>query len=376
MAYNAIFLAQILYIVGFVANGAGQFQPFYYIDFVYGIVDLSFNFPFCFWSGANALQMKAMKYVSLLYAMGLVVVTITVVNRCNCARLSRRLCCKTRQTSIVQGIIAFLVICYSQCALNSFQILTVARVLGIGDKEIRKVVFYAGNISYFRLGHLPYAIPAIFMLIVVVIPLPLVLFFDPFLLKIEGLLVQHHLLKSCLPWTQFRMKFKPFLDSFQGCFRDDARYFAGLFFFYRVVIYITLMSTKNTIQFNMVLEAILIIMLTVQAIFQPFESKYNNILSFCMFAVLLLMNTLTINVYSLVEAGENTKEILAIHWIQAVLCCIPIVVGLGICGRWLFKIIQDRKQTSASNAAHEESLLLDRNMSGSYSMEDRAGLAH
>ena len=376
VAYNAIFLAQILYIVGFVANGAGQFQPFYYIDFVYGIVDLSFNFPFCFWSGANALQMKAMKYVSLLYAMGLVVVTITVVNRCNCARLSRRLCCKTRQTSIVQGIIAFLVICYSQCALNSFQILTVARVLGIGDKEIRKVVFYAGNISYFRLGHLPYAIPAIFMLIVVVIPLPLVLFFDPFLLKIEGLLVQHHLLKSCLPWTQFRMKFKPFLDSFQGCFRDDARYFAGLFFFYRVVIYITLMSTKNTIQFNMVLEAILIIMLTVQAIFQPFESKYNNILSFCMFAVLLLMNTLTINVYSLVEAGENTKEILAIHWIQAVLCCIPIVVGLGICGRWLFKIIQDRKQTSASNAAHEESLLLDRNMSGSYSMEDRAGLAH
>ena len=93
MAYNAIFLAQILNTVSFVANGAGQFKTFYYIDFVYGIVDLDFNFPFCFWSGASALQIKAMKYVSLLYAMGLVVVTITVVNHCNCARLSRRLCC-------------------------------------------------------------------------------------------------------------------------------------------------------------------------------------------------------------------------------------------------------------------------------------------
>ena len=64
VAYNAIFSAQILNTINFVANGAGQFQPFYYIDFVYGIVDLDFDFPFCFWSGANALQMKAMKYVS------------------------------------------------------------------------------------------------------------------------------------------------------------------------------------------------------------------------------------------------------------------------------------------------------------------------
>ena len=285
VAYNAFFLAQIINTVSFVANGSSNFRPFYYIDFVYGIVDLSFKFQFCFWSGANALQMKAMKYVSLLYAMGLVVVTITVVNRCNCARLSRRFCCRARQTSIVQGITAFLVICYSQCAQTSFQILTVARVLGIRSEEAKKVVFYAGNISYFSPGHLPYAIPAIFILIVVVIPLPLILFFDPFLLKIEGLLVQHHLLRSCLQWTQFKMKFKPFLDSFQGCFRDDARYFAGLFFFYRVVIYITLMSAKNTVQFNVVLEAILIIMLTVQATVQPFEKKFGN--------VLLFMNTLT-----------------------------------------------------------------------------------
>ena len=133
------------------------------------------------------------------------------------------------------------------------------------------------------------------------------------------------------------------------------------------------MAAKNTIQFNIYLEAVLIVMLTIQATFQPFEKKFNNILSCCMFTVLLLMNTLTINVYSLVQTEGNTKKILAIHWIQVMLCCIPIVVGLGICGRWVVMKIKDRKQTSAAKAAHEESLLLDRNMSGSYSMEDRAG---
>ena len=374
MAYNAIFLAQIL---NNVAKGSNDFQPFYYIDLVYGIVDLRFQFPFCFWSGASALQIKAMKYVSLLYAMGLVVVTITVVNHCNCARLSRCLCRRTRQTSIVQGIIAFLVICYSQCARNSFQILTVATAEHIGNKDRKYLVFYAGSISSFGLEHLPYAIPAIFILIVVVIPLPLVLFFDPFLLKIEGLLVQHHLLRSCLPWTQFRMKFKPFLDSFQGCFRDDARYFAGLFFVYRVVIYVTLMTAKNTVQFNLFLEAILIIMLTIQATVQPFEKNFNNILSCFMFAVLLLMNTLTISVYSLYESKENSMQVLSIQWFQTILCCVPIVVGLCVFAKWLITKIKDqRKQPSASNSVHEESLLFDRDMSGSYSpMGDRAGAA-
>ena len=195
--------------VSFVTSGAPSFPPFKYINFVYGIVGLSFNLPsFCLWLGANALQIKAMKYVSLLYAMGLVAVTITVVNHCNCARLScHRI--MPRKTSIVQGLTAFLVICYSQCARTSFQILTVARVLGMGKEWSKNVVFYYGSILYFSREHLPYAIPAIFMLIIVVIPLPLVLFFDPFLLKIEGHLVQQ---KPCLKWT---LKFKPFLILFK-----------------------------------------------------------------------------------------------------------------------------------------------------------------
>ena len=378
VAYNAIFLAQILTTTSFSVADAVYFKPFKYIDYIYGIVDLRFGLLFCFWSGASALQIKAMKYVSLLYAMGLVVVTITVVNHCNCARLSRRLCRRTRQTSIVQGIIAFLVICYSQCAQNGFKILTVATAESIGNNKTKHVVYYAGNIDYFDPQHLPYAIPAVFLLIVVVIPLPLVLFFDPFLLKIEGLLVQHHLLRSCLPWTQFRMKFKPFLDSFQGCFRDDARYFAGLFFVYRVVIYVTIMTAKNTVQFNLFLEAILIIMLTIQATVQPFEKKFNNILSCFMFAVLLLMNTLTISVYMLVLTEGNSKDtqIQVIQCFQTILCCIPLLVGLGMCGRWLVKRVSNCEQTSASSAALDESLLPDRNMSGSYSaMEDRAGAA-
>ena len=47
-----------------------------------------------------------------------------------------------------------------------------------------------------------------------------------------------------------------------------------------------------------------------------------------------------------------------IQWFQTILCCVPIVVGLCVCGRGLVKSIKDQKQPLASNAAHEESLLL------------------
>ena len=376
VAYNIVFFAQILNTVGFSVNETVDFPPFKYLALIYGVIDLSFNFyPFCLWSGANALQIKVMKFVSLLYAVGLVIVTVLLVNRCRCGRVNRLCCHIGRQASIVQGLTAFLVICYSQCARTSFQLLTMTTVVGIGNQNKSTVVFYNGEIPYLGYDHLPYAIPAFFMLSVIVIPLPILLLCDPFLLKLEGYLIQQQVLKStCLPWTQFRMKLKPFLDSFQGCFRDNARFFAGLFFFYRITIYITSMVVKKIVQFNMYLETLLVVMLTIQAIFQPFEKRSHNILSCCMFTVLLLMNTSTIYVYSLVISAGDQTEKLIVQCLQTMLCCVPIVVGLVACGNWFVKKIYTRRRSSVFYTEHEESLLLSRSVPGSQSpMQDRVG---
>ena len=206
------------------------------------------------------------------------------------------------------------------------------------------------------------------MLVIIIFPFPLLLFCDPFLLKLESCLVHHQALKpTCLPWTRLRMKFKPFLDSFQGCFRDDARYFAGLFFFYRTLIFITSTRVKNLIQYNTYLETLLLVMLTVQGIFQPFEKWSHNIISSCVFTVLLLMNIFTAHVYSLVVSGgdQSQVEIVIFQCLQTVLCCLPILVGLVTCGKWFLKKILKRKDDTS--APYEGSLLLSRSVAGSYS---------
>ena len=374
-AYNAVFLAQILSAVFLSFNDTVFIKPFKYLGYIYGIVDLSYEFhSFCFWSGANALQMKAMKYVSLLYAVGLVIVTVLLFKQCtcSCSRINRYLHRRARRITTVQGLTAFLVICYSQCAQTSFELLTSATVSGIGNQYFKTVVFYGGSLSYFSPEHLTYAIPALLILVIIVFPFPLLLFCDPFLLKLESCLVHHQALKpTCLPWTRLRMKFKPFLDSFQGCFRDDARYFSGLFFFYRTLIFITSTRVKNLIQYNTYMETLLLVMLTVQAIFQPFEKWSHNIISSCVFTVLLLMNTFTAHVYSLVISRGDHVEIFIFQCLQILLCCLPILVGLVACGKWFLKKILKRKDDTS--APYVGSLLLSRSVAGSYSpLQDRA----
>ena len=239
-------------------------------------------------------------------------------------------------------------------------------------KDTKRVVFYAGEIDYFSYNHLPYAIPALLVLTCIVIPFPLLLLFDPFLLKLEGFLVQHRLLKTVLPWTCFRNKFKPLFDSFQGCFRDDARCFAGMFFIYRAAIYVTFITVQNVNYLYMYLELVLILMLTIQATVQPFQDKWHNALCCGAFFILLFINTLTLHTYSLVKNEGDKKEILVMQWVQTFLAFAPLLVGIVLCGRWLLRKIMSCKQAPPGV---EDSLLSWRGRSENYdsmSMDESA----
>ena len=253
-----------------------------------------------------------------------------------------------------------MVICYSRCTHITFKILSWSTASGIGSQTTKNVVYYAGHIEYFSSRHLPYAIPAVLILTFIVVPLPLVLFFDPFLLKMEGVLVQHGILKSCLPWTRFRMKFKPFFDSFQGCFRDDARYFAGLFFIYRTVVHLMSAVLQTEITFYMSIEAILAVILTIQAVIQPLEKKWHNIISSVLLFAFLLVNSISISNYILFTAGNfQRNKILLLQLLQMIPVLAPLMVTLAVCGKWLLRKIVKRKHASSND---EQEFLWERDL--------------
>ena len=105
------------------------------------------------------------------------------------------------------------------------------------DLNTSKRVWLNGNIVYFSKEHLPYALPALFFLLTIGIFPPIILLAYPLLNRVLAFcdieesrvlnFVSHKLPVSSL---------KPLLDSFQGCFKDNLRFFAGLYFLYRFIL--------------------------------------------------------------------------------------------------------------------------------------------
>ena len=95
-------------------------------------------------------------------------------------------------------------------------------------------------------------------------------------------------------WT---FKLKPVLDSFQACFKDKLRFFAGLYFVYRVTVLAVYAFSKTAIHFYITVEVLLILMLGLHALAHPYEKKKHNIFDALVFINLALINAFTIFAY-------------------------------------------------------------------------------
>ena len=63
--------------------------------------------------------------------------------------------------SIVDGLSAFLVLCYFQCAVITSQILAPSQLYGIGRTWNTTVSLFDGELDYLKGDHMWYAVPAL-----------------------------------------------------------------------------------------------------------------------------------------------------------------------------------------------------------------------
>ena len=341
-AYSVIFMLQTLNSIGVLIDsesGNSWITPINIAMMFYDTLNLDFftyKLSFCLWKGASTLDMLVMQYVTMLFALGLIGSTVLLVNYCNCAKISRRLCRNKRvhrcQTSFVNGLAAFLVICYSKCALTSFYILDSAHIYGKGSVVYNHTLVHLTGTDFFHPKHLRYAIPAIIVLATIVIPLSIILFGDSFFLKLEYLFNRYCFSQRNLyPWTRFRQKFKPLFDSFQGCFKDEYRFVSGLFFFYRIVFLLVLVVSPNSDIFYGLQQILFIFIFTVQAFLQPFQENKHNLVAVLVFFNLLLINCFSIIIHLLKLSLQPANNIHVFRGLQTALVYFPIFCGTCWC---------------------------------------------
>ena len=215
--------------------------------------------------------------------------------------------------SFFRGFVTFLVLSYTKLTLVTFTLLKPTYLYGPGGKGYDIVVSLDGTLEYFGPGHLPYAIPAILVLIFIVL-LPLVIL-GMYPRMCNWLGIQVH-------------KMMPFFDSLNGAFKHNCYYFALLYFVYRLML-VAIFSFTPEVQQQYVLQQILsIAILVFHVIKRPYRENAHNIMDLCLLA--LIPTVLGISFFQLFNViTSNTINHVAMA-VQIILLYLPLVYIVAI----------------------------------------------
>lgn len=344
-----ILFAQVLDSLSIDANGVINFPPSLHFvtachRFIYRTLNFDFfsfeKLSFCLWRGATVLDVMAMKFVTVFYAVCLLVVVILSMNAWKCSkRANYFLRYRTLKNTVISGLTAYAVICYSQCARISLQILSPAILYGLNHSVVGTVIFRRGIYTVFSYEHLRYAIPAIFLLLVMSL-IPFFLIFYPLIFKVLALCKLH---ESTFANIISRFIPIPLMDAFQSSFKDNCRYFAGLYFLYRLFALLTYAFSPTLLIFYSLVELQLIVILVLHAAVQPYKNYLHNLIDAFVFANLAIINGITLyNYVTVIDASTNQTMVAVNLAIQAILIYLPLLCVVFYVSFVIFRKVRAR----------------------------------
>ena len=325
-----IFFAQMyesvhIELEGYIKDGITyNYRAFHHL--VYQFFNFDFaeldDLSFCLSENITALDVLALKYAVSLYALMLVLITVFLIRLCSRFRFAK---CNFGSYSIMQVISTFIVIVYSKCTLVSFSILFYQNLYHEKTSVVR-VVALQGTMEYFGRSHLPYAIAALLVLFFFILPLPLLLLFYPLSNKVVSWLgLDDNYLVRLASRLVPMFKLLPLFDCFQGTFKDNYRFFSGLYFIFRVSILSSLFAPGISLVYFIVTMQ-LIVMLTFHTLAWPYKCKIHNIIDALLFANLAIISGLKLLMIVQTKYYYSSYGMRYVHIMEIILVNIPIFV--------------------------------------------------
>jgi len=337
--------------------------------------------PYCLMEHWNALDVIAFHYTSAITPLCLIVIVVVVINYenlicfpvlypyqklCNCVKnrwsctsfsrnrpikvlraLKRKLF--SPYSKVLHGIVAVLVLSYAKFVYLSMLLLASSTSLRVNwpsnvSTEHSLRVLVEGHLPYFGKTHIRYAIPAVCVILLSTIP-PIVLLVRPFLQRYNKV---ERILRRWLPLTRIDL----FLNEFYSCYRPKFRWYASLYFFYRIIWYLSycynLSSQQSTAQ-----QLLCTVILVVHCVVQPYSNKLYNCVDGILLGVLLSLSCLQDHVFFV------SHGIIEEHWpseyIGLIVTCVPLVY-LVI---YIFVVIVKNCYSAYCEIYHGSSLMLE-----------------
>ena len=301
--------------------------------------DLYFTTNYCLAPSMNAMDYYLLQYASALYPLLIMLIILSIIRYCPgcipakylwytikpCVKAIRKR--TSIQQTIIHGFITFMLLTYANFVNISFQIL----VFGYFEDKTgqhRTVIIpvWQGTMDYFGEHHLPYAVIAIFFLLIFGILPPLLLTLYPVILMIIAYFGwdntrQVHMLRKWIPLY----KLMPVFDTFWSEFKPNCQVFAGLYFLYRFLPFAFFAFFPTIFQIYFGVSISFIIIMFLHAFFQPYKKHLYNRVDLFIFAIIGIINSFYAYSGFLRTQNASQSTIQVYWWIRTTLAWVPIV---------------------------------------------------
>lgn len=334
----------------------------------YGIFNLDFleNFisPLCLGTGLNALDALQMDYIVATFPLImilLVLLALKLKSTCSSFHYSILLRCRDRQPlqdyvsdvdssptlghrskvpprcmrlckwfqnwqvgeSLLHAFSAFLLLSYTKFALTSSYIVNLHPLLGANGSQVGpRRAYYAGHFTEHDTTYLwRYYVPSCFIIVIIGV-IPIMLLWYPIIW-----------LEKCIHKVEWLWRFYPvtkihvFMDTFQGCYRDDRRFFAAMYFLFRLTINVGYILTDTWLQQFIVQQIACTVFIVIFLLCWPYrEEKWLfNYVDFLMLANLAIVNSLSLYLFAFSQNNHGLALPRSAFWVQYVLVFLPLI---------------------------------------------------
>ena len=257
--------------------------------------------PICLAPKSSILEQQMILYVGPLL-VSTIVLSILCLSKC-CPRYLT-----FRDNTTVRAISLLVLLSFTDLAETSFKILNPIKFKGVETVFVN----IQPSTEYFALKeHLPWFIFSAFIEFGLVLPFTFFLLLAPLLIRCCNL-----------------NKIKPFLDEFQGCYKDKYRWMAGYYFLCRQFYLIVSLPlfTNTSLQYAYQITSLFVFI--IHAVLQPYNSKWLNVVDTILLADLLCIIVsygITANtVYDNLKYGHLLQQ-----GVTYVLILIPVFYAIG-----------------------------------------------
>ena len=308
----------------------------------YGIWSLEFSerlrLDICLNRSLRNIHVTTLHYISAVYPLILVGIAYVVIelHARNCKplvwlwRLFCLPCVRLRRnwqgrTSIIDAFATFILLSYSKFLRVSITLVTPTSIYNVSGATVGRTVNYDSSVMFLQMEHLPYFALAIIILATFGAIPPLLLTLYPF--KPSQ--------KYCCMKSQ---ALRTFVEAFHGCYKDgkdggpDRRYFAGLYFVFRIIVFTIYTVSTSYIAMFASLEIVYILFMLLMVILQPYKKRFYNCLDAFFFGLYASTTAATLYLYArLVTTHKLYKAVFITVYIALF---IPMIYMAGYVVYW------------------------------------------